>query len=302
MNEQPHDPGYHDRRTLSRRSLLAGAFGTAVGVGLLTAGCGRTPAAPQTPPATVSSLVAASPFYIAHRGGGGNWPEMTAYAYDQATALPGLRAIEISVCLSADGVLVCSHDATTTRTTGVDYTIGAEQWATLAPLQVTSAYTTDPTQPTRPLSRFDDVIEAHLDRYVVFVEPKTAAAIEPLFTRLTALGQPERVVWKQPINQPNFARAKSLDFGTWGYVLDEPGHTYPPRLARFAASDEIDMLGAPRTQPDAFVSTVVRAASANGKQTIMWDIRSTDDRARALSLGCSGLMTSNIAQVLDAPL
>lgn len=295
--EIPTDVPDGGSRAMSRRSLLAGV----VGVGLLTTGCGRAPVTPVAPPATVSSLVATSPFYIAHRGGGGNWPEMTAYAYDQATALPSLQAIEISVCLSADGILVCSHDATTTRTTGIDYTIRSEQWATLAPLMVTPEYTTDPTQPARPLSRFDDVIEAHLDRYVVFVEPKTPEALEPLFAKLTALDQPERVVWKQPINQPNFVRAKTLGFSTWGYVLDEPGHTDAPRLARFAASAEIDMLGAPRTQPDEFVSTVVRAASDNGKKTIMWDIRSTDDRARALSLGCTGMMTSHLTQVLEAP-
>jgi glycerophosphoryl diester phosphodiesterase len=287
---------------VSRRSFLAGAIGAGVGVGLLAAGC-STGAQPSTaPPATVSTLLADSPFYIAHRGGGGNWPEMTAYAYDQASRLPGLKAMEISVCLTADGVLVCSHDATTRRMTGIDYQINLEQWSTLAPLMVSSVYTNDPTQPARPFSRFDEVIDAHIDRFVAFVEPKTPESIEPLMNKMVALGQPERVVWKQPINQANFARAKSHGFTTWGYVLDEPGHTYAPRLAAFAASPDIDMLGVQRIQSDDFVTSVVRAASANNKQTIMWDIRSAEDRARALSLGCRGMMTSNIAQVPQLPL
>lgn len=287
-----------------RRGLLAGALG----LGLLTAGaCGvrpaessaSPPASPVPPPATVESLLAASPFYVAHRGGGGDWPEMTAYAYDQATKLPGLQAIEISVCLSLDGVLVCSHDATTLRTTGVDYTIREQPWSVLAPLQVTAAATDDPTQPARPLSRLDDVLAAHLDRFVAFVEPKTPEAIEPLFAALKAADQAERVVWKQPVNQPHFGRAKSLGFGTWGYVLDEPGHIDPSRLARFAASEDIDLLGAPRTESDDFVTTVVRAATGSGKKTMMWDIRDDADRQRALSLGCTGLMTSGIRELLE---
>jgi glycerophosphoryl diester phosphodiesterase len=276
---------------ISRRSFLAGTIGS----GLLAAGCGAQPSA--GPPATISSLLADSPFYIAHRGGGGNWPEMTAYAYDQASRLPGLKAIEISVCLTADGVLVCSHDTTTRRMTGIDYQINLEQWSTLAPLMVTSVYTDDPGQPARPFSRFDDVIDAHIDRFVAFVEPKSPDAIEPLMSKMVALGQPERVVWKQPINQGNFARAKSHGFATWGYVLDEPGHTFPPRLAAFAASPDIDMLGVQRIQSDDFVTNVVRAAAANNKKTIMFEIRSVEDRTRALSLGCTGMMTSNIAQV-----
>jgi glycerophosphoryl diester phosphodiesterase len=288
------------RRT-DRRTFVTGVLGAGVTAGLLGTACAGTTPSTSAAPATVSALVSESPFYIAHRGGGGNWPEMTAYAYQQATLIPTLKAIEISVCVTADDVLVCSHDPTTTRVTGVDSVIRSQPWSSLAPLMVTSAYTTDPTQPARPFTRFDDVVEAHLDRYVAFVEPKTPEAIEPLLARLRVLGQPERVVWKQPINQPNFARAKDLGFGTWGYVLDEPGHTYPPRLARFAAAPEIDMLGAPRAQDDAFVSTVVRVAADNGKKTIMWDIRSPQDRDRALTLGCTGMMTSHVQEVLGSP-
>lgn len=299
-------------RPFGRRGLLAGALGlgalAAGACGVRPSGSGASPSpspppspSPTPPPATFAGLVAASPFYVAHRGGGGNWPEMTSYAYDQATRLPGLQAIEISVCLSADGVLVCSHDPTTLRTTGVDDTIREQPWSSLAGLQVTAAATDDPGQPARPLSRLDDVLAAHLDQVVAFVEPKTPEAIEPLFTVLKNAQQAERVVWKQPVNQQHFGRAKSLGFATWGYVLNESGHTDPARLARFAAAKEIDMLGAPRTESDDFVTTVVRAAADQGKKTMMWDIRDDGDRERALSLGCTGLMASGIRQMLGAP-
>jgi glycerophosphoryl diester phosphodiesterase len=251
--------------------------------------------------ASVSQLVMGIPFYIAHRGGGDNWPEMTAYAYQQAAKLPGLQAIEISVCRSADGVLVCSHDPTTERVTGVPYTIANETWATLSGLKVTSAFTRDPSQPSRPFSRFDEVIEQHIEQLVVFVEPKTPDAVQPLMQKMLSLNQPERVVWKQPINQPNFGTAKSHGFATWGYVLNEPGHL-GDRLRQFAATPAIDMLGAQRSLPDSILIPIVQQASEHGKKTIMWNIRNAEDRSRALRLGCQGMMTSNIAEVPGIPL
>jgi len=277
---------------IPRRTVLAAALAA---VGSLAVGCSR-PGSTQEPSPTVSSLISATPFLIAHRGGGDDWPEMTLHAYGQAAQLDGLRAIEVSVCLSADGVLVCSHDTNTRRVTGADLVIAEQPWSRLATLEVTSAYTIDPTQPARPFSRFDEVVTAHIGRLVTFVEPKTPEAVAPLMAALTSLQQPERVVWKQPVNQPHFGQAKAQGFSTWGYVLDEPGHL-GKNLARLSASHDIDMLGAPALQPDSFVSDVVAAARANGKKTIMWPIRNDADKERALRLGCEGLMTSNVVQV-----
>lgn len=274
-----------------RRSFLGGGLTGVVGLAL---GCG-TPQG-RTTVSSMATLTSTTPFTIAHRGGGDNWPEMTEYAYSKAAGRPGLQAIEVSVCLSSDGVLVCSHDANTLRVTGVDLTIGEVPWSSIRALMVTSAFTTDPTQPARPISRFDDVITAHIDSLVAFVEPKTPAAVAPLMATLVALGQPERIVWKQPVNQQHFDEAKSHGFGTWGYVLDEPGHL-GDNLARFSASPVIDMLGAPVSKTDGFVSTIVEAAHANGKKTIMWPIRDDADKNRALRLGCEGLMSSNLLDV-----
>lgn len=295
-----------NRKLIERRTILGGSLAAAA----LAAACsGRRgpdvqvspPGAVARQPATVQELIEATPFYIAHRGGGANWPEMTAFAYEQATALPGLRAIEISVCLSKDNVLVCSHDPTTERVTGIDYIIREQPWSVLQPLVVTSAFTMDPSQPARPFTRFEDVIERYASDFVVFVEPKTPEAVEPLMATMVAIEEPTRTVWKQPINHPNFARAKAHGFTTWGYVLNEPGHL-GQNLLRFAAAEYIDALGAERRQPDANISQVVAAARRNGKKTIMWNIETDEDRLRALRLGCEGMMTSNIAQVPYDPL
>lgn len=247
-----------------------------------------------------AKLLNSDPFYVAHRGGGGDWPELTAYAYQQAARVPGLTALEISVCLTADDVLVCSHDPTTDRVTGSSYTIADETWETLSKLQVSAAETNDPSQPSRAFTRFDDVVEAYINRFVLFVEPKVSRAVGPLLQRMTGLGQPERVVWKQPVNSSVFTAAKQQGFATWGYVLDEASHT-GANLVRWAASPDIDILGAPRAESDDFIRAVVGAADAQDKPTISWAVRNTADRERLRGLGCRGLMTSDLVEVLAAP-
>ena len=117
---------------------------------------------------------------------------MTAYAYDQASRQPKIKAMEISVCISADGVLVCSHDPTTTRVTGAECIIANEKWTSLSKLKVKPTDTTDPMQPARHLARFDDIVQAYADKFVLFVEPKVEAATDPLMARMTELNQPEQ--------------------------------------------------------------------------------------------------------------
>lgn len=289
---------------ISRRSLLAG---TAAALAF-PAGCARVPPAtgsaePATvpPPApTVHSLISQTPFYIAHRGGRRNWPEMTAYAYDQCAALPYVTAIEISVCVSSDGVLVCSHDPTTTRVTATDLEILKTPWSELAELTVKANGTDDPSQPPRPFSRLDEVLESHFSSLVVFIEAKVPQARDLLKARLVELAQPTRTVWKQPINSKDFAWAKSQGFSTWGYALDEPAHS-GDKLAGFAADPAIDMIGVEVTRDSSAITEIVGLANAAGKKTISWSIATADERARALSFGCQGLMTADIKNLPLTP-
>jgi hypothetical protein len=221
---------------------------------------------------------------------------MTAYAYDQAVQVDRLQALEVSVCLSSDGVLVCSHDPTTTRVTGADLTIADQPWSTLAPLLVRADQTSRPDQPARPLSRFEQV-SGHLERFVLFCEPKVEAASQPLLDALVRLDQRDRTVWKSYVSSPWFAEAKRHGFATWGYVLDQPSHL-GDNLERFAASPEIDLLGVALTEPDSMVSAVVAAGDRHGKRTIAYPLRTTAERDRALGLGCTGLMVSRVTELM----
>ena len=58
----------------------------------------------------------AGPWVIAHRGGGGLWPENTLYAFRQSRKL-GVDVLEMDVRSSKDGVLVVVHDEDLDRTT-----------------------------------------------------------------------------------------------------------------------------------------------------------------------------------------
>ena len=293
----PHGPTPHGEHTLSRRTLLAGALATTV------AGAACRSAAPATPAVvapTAASLTASAPFYIAHRGGGGDWPEMTAYAYEQASKIPGLQALEISVHLSADGVLVCHHDPTTTRVTGTNYTIAQETWATLSKLEVSAKGTVHPEQPARPLARLDDVLERYIHDFVLFLEPKVPAAEEPLMRRLVPLLNPDRVVWKQPLTSTRFGEAKDVGFTTWGYVLDDPSFL-GDKLGRLIAEPTVDLVGIPVQGRPALTRAAGDAAADNGKQTIAWPITIRAERERALGFGATGLMTSNIAELMPPP-
>lgn len=241
-----------------------------------------------------------NPFFIGARGSARDWPELTAYGFEQAAALPEVKAMEIWVCRTSDGVLVGSADPTTTRLTGKKLTILDETWATLSSLQVTSKETTDHGQPSQPFARLEDLLDRYIDRFVFFVEPRVPEAITNLTAHLIALGRPERVVWKQPINSNRFDAAKQHGFSTWGYVLDEPGHT-GRNLPRLASSDAIDMLGVAVGRPTTLISSVVDAAGQNQKPVIAWNVDNKAALDRALKLGCTGIASRAVREIVAAP-
>ncbi|GAB2484340.1 hypothetical protein GCM10027030_18240 [Luteococcus sediminum] len=278
-----------DTRHFTRRQLMAGGLG--VGAAALLAGC-------SAPEDGVTSEYADA-FSIAHRGGGRNWPEMTVHAYQQAGKLPGLPAMELSVHRSADGVLVCHHDFSTRRMTGRDLEIVKTPWSQLRTLKVHAKETLDPEQPSRPIARIEEVLEVWPKDMTLWVEPKANEAVDPLFALLSK-DPDRRVVWKRPINAPGFQKAKLEGWGTFGYVFD--GDRQTRYLDQMVPSKWLDMVGVQVEASDQRITEVVTKAGTYGKETVVWAVNTIAQRDRALKLGCRGLMTSNIVELLDAPM
>lgn len=219
---------------------------------------------------------------------------MTLYAYQQAVQYKGLSGMEVSVHLSKDGVLVCSHDATTGRVGSKDLRIANSTWSELSLVQVLAKNTTDPSQPSRPLTRLDELLEWWPATMPLWIEPKVHAAVAPL-QRILPTAKATTIVWKQPINFDNFVYAHHQGWRTWGYVLT--GDKQQQYARDLGDSENIDMLGVWNRCSDAEVQAVVKAAS--DKQTVMWQIDNADTRARAIRLGCKGLMVSNVKALVQ---
>ncbi len=75
---------------------------------------------------------------IAHRGGGGEWPGETCYAFEQALKA-GVDILEMDVHRTRDGVLVLMHDKTLDATTNGSGLIKEKDYAEIKDLD--AAYT-----------------------------------------------------------------------------------------------------------------------------------------------------------------
>src|SRR5512133_60470 len=77
------------------------------------------------------------PLLIAHRGASREAPENTLAAFDLAWQ-QGADGIEADFRLTADGRIVCLHDATTGRTANLDLVVADSSFAELQQLDVGS--------------------------------------------------------------------------------------------------------------------------------------------------------------------
>lgn len=247
---------------------------------------------------TVSRLLAQPEFYIAHRGSGGNWPEHSMTSYVSA-ARWGMDAIEVSVQMTSDGVLVCLHDEHLLRATGVDAMIADTTWAQLSQLTITANETHNDAQPAAPVTRVRDVLDLFLttDPHIIFLEAKHNRALQPLIDLLADYPNArDYIVWKRWVTDPAHQTMHEDGYTTWGYVLPETSH--------FAAVDDLanrpylDLIGVWHLRPDTEIGPVVDKAIAAGRPTIMWEVRDIATRDRARALGVRGFMTQNIQRVV----
>lgn len=242
--------------------------------------------------ASVSAMLASTPFYIAHRGGSVNWPEMSLYAYTQS-AFWGIGALEISLARTSDGVWFGLHDETLDRTSGTTNFIPSQHtWAEVQAYQITAAGTTNSSQPTRPYMRWEELIDAYYSSHLIMVDPKFATPYaSELLDMMDALpGTPTtRFIAKYyGVSTTWSTAARARGYLTWGYF-------YQSDSANFATyQGNWDILGMDHNADQATWTTIL----AFGKPVIAHTIGSGTAATTALGYGASGMMVSNLEEVV----
>lgn len=237
----------------------------------------------------VAEFLAATPFYVAHRLGGTEYPEFTRRGLDASLAA-GFKALELSVRRCSTGEFVLIHDWVTTRTVpGTDYQIWNTPWSTLAGLQ----------QASGGFLRLTDVMDSVPSDVVLAVDHKVtsdkqtsssgdmdseAALFALLEERLGAQAQ-RRVIIKHFIQGGVAARAKAKGYRTMCMM-------YPNEVAGAPLTDW-DILGMEWNAPDDVWATL----RATGKPLIAHIITTQAQATRARERGATGLMSSVPSQV-----
>ena len=249
-----------------------------------------SPTASRPPaPTSVAELLAQPRFAVAHRGSGDNWPEHTLTAYRNAS-LAGADAVEISVCSTSDGVLICHHDLSAQRVLGVDKAIGDMTWSEVSAHEVDARSWLGINTPLEPVSRLDDVLRELGPDVLVFIEDKQGTNTAPILDMLDTQPRPtERFVWKQWAPAAQVRAAKERGYRAWGYFDEEQ----LDRLDEFAAT--FDILGVPTSSSDELIRKVV----GTGVPVMCWEVRFHDEVERLAGLGVKGIMCSNVAYLID---
>lgn len=235
---------------------------------------------------------------IAHRGESCDAPENTCAAFDLAWRR-GAAAIEVDVYLTADGHLVCCHDATTERTSGktTNLKIKDQTLAELQKIDFGSWY--DPKFAGEKICTLDQVLAGMPPGKRIFVELKMGVESIPELKR--ALKQANRpaedvVVICFQIDVCRAARHKLPEHKVLWLVMQRPdkqtGECKPStesiiKTARDAGVDGIDIDGS----QESVCREAIQQYHAAGLQCYAWTINDPVRAKQLIDAGIDGITT-----------
>ena len=225
------------------------------------------------------------PIAIAHRGGAGLGVENSMQAFARSTAL-GLRYLETDVRVTADGELVCFHDATLDGVTGGSGPVGRQTLRSVRALRVHG---------TEPVPTLEEVLDAFPSAYVT-VDVKDHAAIAPMVRLLRRPGVAERVCvagawdgWLERIRAEVPGVATSLGWRALTVLLAcaRTGVRPPPGLASAPFAHVPVRLG----RVPVFADRVAHLAHDLGVRAVVWTVDDPALMHRLYDAGVDAVIT-----------
>jgi glycerophosphoryl diester phosphodiesterase len=257
---------------------------------------------------------AGRPLAIAHRGGGGLWPENTLYAFEHAAA-SGVDVIETDVHATADGELVIFHDDNLERTTNGAGRVSSLTLAELKRLDAGYRFSTDGGRsfPLRGsgvnIPTLREVFEA-LPRMRFNIEPKQSvpSITAPLCRLIREYGMTDKVM------VASFSGAVLVEFRrecpevATSAATGEVANFLALQRAGLASSysPAMQALQVPERAGGFSVLTrdFVEAAHGRGLRVHVWTVNDEADMRRLFELGVDGIMTDypdRLLKVLGRP-
>jgi hypothetical protein len=245
---------------------------------------------------TVTEMLAKPGFTWAHRGGSGNYPEMSLYGYTQSVAR-GYGVLEISLARSSDGVWFGLHDQTTDRTSGGTFGNASSQtWAQIQAQQNTLG----PQGAPQPYMRWEQLIAAYGSTHIIVADPKYALAsfrVEFLNMVNRDLG-PTRAIIKFSGSGSGAVflsnAAKAMGFQTWGFFYAADASVAQGGNGNLQTwGNEWTLIGMEYTASQA----IFNEALAFGKPVIAHIIPTQAGYDSAIAKGAVGAQISHVANV-----
>lgn len=288
---------------ITRRTTL-GWLG-ALSVGALATGCRGADAADQasSPGAVnVKDWVAdrGDKYLIAHRGIGDLFPEHSMESY-QAAFDAGAPAMEISVGLTSDNVLVCMHDQSLERTTNLAGLVSAISYADLQKGWIDVPRLGPHWQRTKvrvPL--FEEVLKRFGGKVVLCVEAKDDRAHAPMMSLIAKHRLETSVMVKTYFKSKRIEEVKSQGLGVFAYYTT-PAELTTESVQTVASllSPRTDAIVVPNSGPGGYLATtLVEDAVATGIPIWPYPLHRRSDLTHYNALGMAGAVTSNLTYLL----
>jgi hypothetical protein len=242
---------------------------------------------------SIDAMLAEDFFYSGHRGGSGNWPEMSMQAYTQA-ALRGYGGLEVSLARTSDGVFIGNHDGSLDRTSlgtvGSTLLVSAMTWAAVQTHDQLPVVGAPVTTDHQPYARLEEILDAYIDSHVLWIDIKTASAFRnDLVTLLkTYPNWHEKIVAKSVPGSGNsswLATARAAGFVTNAMFYE--GENFTTYHA------QADILGMEYSASGGTWTSIL----SHGKPVVAHVVPSTTALATAVGLGAAGATVSRPNQV-----
>ena len=235
--------------------------------------------------ASYSVMTGTGTFYVAHRGGSNDWPEMSMMAYTNSVAW-GCPALEVSLNRTQDGVWVGVHDADLNRTS---MTSGLPPVSSMTWAQV-QQYRIKLLNGNEPYIRIEELLERYAASHILYIDPKNAVAqASEMFAIVKSYPNWQNHVMKYFHSSTSFATAAhNAGWKTWGYYYEADVPQIP------TTSPYWDMLGMDYTAS----SSAWTAILAPGKRVIGHVIPDSVGANTALSKGATALICAGVHSIV----